>query len=137
MILTDAGPLISLIDKGQNSHHLCVEILDICSGQMLTTWSCFTEAMYFLGEIAGWKAQNALWDFVRAEALLLHIPNENEIQRTIELMEKYNDVPMDLADATLVALAESIDLTQIFTLDSDFFVYRINDKTAFEVVPNR
>lgn len=137
MILTDASPLISLIDKGQESHLMCLETLKLFRGQMLTTWSCFTEAMYFLGELRGWNGQNALWDFVRKDALLLHLPTEFEIQRTIELMEKYQDVPMDLADATLVALAETQNLKQIFTLDSDFFVYRINNKIAFEVFPNR
>ena len=51
------------------------------------------------------------------------------------LMEKYSDTPMDLADASLVAIAESQGLHRIFTLDRDFGVYRINGTTAFEVVP--
>ena len=50
-------------------------------------------------------------------------------------MEKYSDTPMDLADASLVAAAEGLGLHRIFTLDSDFQVYRINGSTAFEVVP--
>lgn len=51
------------------------------------------------------------------------------------LMEKYSDTPMDLADASLVAAAESQGLHRIFTLDDDFRVYRIKGTTAFEVVP--
>ena len=51
------------------------------------------------------------------------------------LMEKYRDTPMDLADASLVATAETQDLRRVFTLDSDFQVYRINDQDPFEVVP--
>lgn len=51
------------------------------------------------------------------------------------LREKYKDTPMDLADASLVAAAEQLNLKRIFTLDSDFYVYRINDRDAFEVVP--
>ena len=50
-------------------------------------------------------------------------------------MEKYQDIPMDLADASLVAAAESHNLRRIFTLDSDFYVYRLHDKDAFEVFP--
>ena len=53
------------------------------------------------------------------------------------LMEKYQDVPMDLADASLVAAAERLKLNRIFTIDSDFYVYRIHDKDAFEVIPSR
>ena len=50
-------------------------------------------------------------------------------------MEQYRDTPMDLADASLVAAAEARNLTRIFTLDSDFYVYRINNTGMFEVVP--
>lgn len=52
------------------------------------------------------------------------------------LMEKYQDIPMDLADASLVAVAESQKIKRIFTLDSDFYVDRLYDKEAFEVIPN-
>ena len=51
------------------------------------------------------------------------------------LMEKYKDVPMDLADASLVALAEETGLRQVFTLDTDFFIYRISNKNSFDVIP--
>jgi uncharacterized protein len=50
-------------------------------------------------------------------------------------MERYHDTPMDCADASLVALAELQGLTTIFTLDRDFFVYRIHGKDPFEIVP--
>ena len=52
------------------------------------------------------------------------------------LMERYRDTPMDIADASLVAAAEALDEQRIFTLDSDFFVYRLNDTGSFEVVPH-
>jgi uncharacterized protein len=50
-------------------------------------------------------------------------------------MEQYQDTPMDLADASLVVLAEVTGLKRIFTLDSDFYVYKINGKDSFDVVP--
>ncbi len=50
-------------------------------------------------------------------------------------MEKYNDTPMDLADASLVAAAESLNLRYVFTLDTDFRIYRINSSIPFEIVP--
>jgi predicted nucleic acid-binding protein len=52
-----------------------------------------------------------------------------------ELMEKYQNVPMDLADASLVAIAEVTGVREVFTLDGDFYVYRINDREPFEVFP--
>jgi uncharacterized protein len=49
-------------------------------------------------------------------------------------MQKYRDLPMDFADATLVALAERIGSKRIFTIDSDFLLYRWQDKHAFELI---
>ena len=53
------------------------------------------------------------------------------------LMEKYDDLPMDLADSSIVVAAESLGVNRVFTLDSDFTVYRINGTQAFEVFPLR
>lgn len=50
-------------------------------------------------------------------------------------MAKYRDIPMSLADASLVALGDSLGVRRIFTLDSDFRIYRTSSNEAFEVVP--
>lgn len=67
--------------------------------------------------------------------LLIHNPDQGECERIKTLMQKYLDTLMDLADASLVAVAETLNLKQIFTLYSDFYVYRLNDKDAFEIIP--
>jgi len=90
--------------------------------------------MYFLSELRGWSAQAILWEFINRKALYIHTANDAECQRMKVLMEKYQDIPMDLADASLVAVAESQKIKRIFTLDSDFYVYRLYDKDAFEVL---
>ena len=137
MIIVDTAPLIALIDRGQGeAHHRCVKTYRDLNRSMLTTWCCFTEAMYFLYQLRGWQAQNILWQFVEREALTLHSSTSQEQTRMKELMKKYQDVPMDLADASLVAAAETLNNKQIFTLDKDFFVYRLYGKEAFEVIPN-
>src|SRR5229473_1268025 len=64
MILTDAGPLIAILDRGEEHHQACVECLAELAGPMLTTWPAFTEAMYLLGEAGGWLAQDTLWALV-------------------------------------------------------------------------
>ena len=67
--------------------------------------------------------------------LELHDPALSEIRTMNDLMEKYQDTPMDLADASLVALAEHGNMKQIFTVDSDFYIYRLSDGSALEVIP--
>ncbi len=135
MTLTDAGPLVALIDKGQKQHEACVAALDTLTLPLLTTWPAWTEAMYLLGRIAGWPGQNALWQFVLQEKLLVAPPSPQQLQRIYQLMEQYRDTPMDLADASLVALAEDKKLRRIFTLDRHFQVYRLLGKRRFEIVP--
>ena len=127
---------MALIDRGQGEvHNTCVAALKALSSPLVTTWPCFTEAMYFLGDLKGWNGQKTLWQFIERGALRVHISTDSETQRMRVLIEKYSDTPMDLADASLLAAAESRETDRIFTLDSDFRVYRINGSTAFEVVP--
>lgn len=90
--------------------------------------------MYFLGDLKGWKGQETLWKFIKRGALRLHVSTDPESKRMMELMEKYRDTPMDLADASLVAIAESQGLRRILTLDGDFRIYRIHGTTPFEIV---
>ena len=135
-MLVDTAPLIALIDAGQGeAHHRCVEAYQKITSPLLTTWCCFTETMYFLYQLRGWFAQDILWQFVDRKALYLHITGIEEQQRMRELMKQYQNVPMDLADASLVAAAETLNIRQIFSLDSDFYVYRLNGTTAFDVIP--
>ena len=137
MNLIDTGPLIAIIDQGQGELHTrCVQTCQTLSGPLITTWPCYTEAMYFLADLRGWLGQQILWQFWERKALQIHDSNQHECQRMKALMQKYQDTPMDLADASLVTAAETLKLKQVFTLDSDFYVYRINGKDAFEVIPN-
>jgi len=103
---------------------------------MLTTWPVITEAMYLLGRDGGWHFQRQLWRQVHLGALVLDEPTPAMLTRMYALMERYQDLPMDLADASLVALAEERRLRQVFTLDSAFRVYRLPSGAAFELTPS-
>jgi predicted nucleic acid-binding protein len=134
VILTDAGPLVALLDRGEREHRACVASLSSFTAPMLTTWPAFTEAMYLLGDAGGWKGQEALWLLVTRGDLEVVSPERTE--RVRDLMKKYRDLPMDLADATLVALAEERKLTDVFTLDRrDFSTYRIHGRQRFRIWP--
>lgn len=134
MILTDAGPLVALIDAKDPDHAACRAALAEMRAPLLTTWPAFTEAMYLLGD-GGWRAQQALWDRVADGALVIASDSDVDLARARRLMEQYRDLPMDLADATLVALAEHLETRRVFTLDSDFRVYRYKGRHHFDLVP--
>ena len=135
MILTDAGPLVALIDRGEADHARCVAALAEVTPPLVTTWPAFAEAMYLLGDAAGWSGQEPLWRMIERGELQLAEVSAAMLARMPALMEKYRDLPMDLADAALVALAEERGLSRIFSLDRDFRVYRLPRGRSFAVIP--
>jgi hypothetical protein len=133
-VLVDAGPLVALLDQADPEHEECVATLKTLHDPLITVWPAFAEAMYLLGR--SWRGQKALWSRLETEALALAPLDETDASRMRELMEKYRDLPMDLADAALVRVAERESLTEIFTLDRKHFsIYRPGRRRRFSIVP--
>ncbi|HEY3266111.1 MAG TPA: PIN domain-containing protein [Armatimonadota bacterium] len=136
VLLCDAGPLVALIDRDDPSHAVCLEAARRLPAQpLLTTWPCFTEAMYLVGRVGGFPLQEKLWGLRRDGRIALHNLDGPGADRMASLMKQYRDAPMDLADASLVAAAEALGASRVFTLDSHFRAYRIKGTEAFEVIP--
>jgi predicted nucleic acid-binding protein len=135
--LTDTGPLYALVDpQGQPEQFArCAATFPTLDLPLVTTWPCLAEAMYLTGRTDGWDMQRLIADYVATDTLRLHMPARQEVARTLQLMEQYADRPMNLADASLIALAEAQGYTRIFSIDSDFYVYRLADGSTLEVVP--
>ncbi|MGH2351508.1 MAG: type II toxin-antitoxin system VapC family toxin [Chloroflexota bacterium] len=135
MILTDTGPLVAILNRNDGHHQACVAALRSLTPPMVTTWPVLTEAFYLL-EDAGRDAQEALIELVTRGRIVVH--HVTDPARLLELLHKYADRPMDLADGSLVALAEQLRLYQVFTLDStDFNIYRAHGRRTFTLVPAR
>jgi len=133
-VLVDAGPLVALLDQSDLHHVACVTALKTLRDPLVTVWPAFTEAMYLLG--SSWPGQKALWSRIETAALMLAPLDESDATRMRELMEKYRDLPMDLADAALVRIAEREDLSRIFTIDRRHFsVYRPGRRRRFSILP--
>jgi predicted nucleic acid-binding protein len=134
MMLIDTEPIVALFDASDNYHALCIETLKNMEGSLATTWAVLTEAFYLLD--FSLKAQDNLWEFIIRDGMEI-IVLDNKLQiRCRQLMEQYNDLPMDLADATLVAIAEHLKIENIFTLDhKDFNIYKPAKIKAFNILP--
>jgi predicted nucleic acid-binding protein len=91
--------------------------------------------MYFLGSRTGWHGQETLWNLLGTGSIAIHVPQDGELKRMRDLMEKYKNVPMAFADASLAVASEALGLLRVFTLDDDFRVYRANENEPFEVIP--
>jgi len=133
--LTDAGPLVALLDADEQWHEACVAALDHVTLPLVMTWPAFTEVIYLLDTPRKASARVALWTMVDDGRLVLADIDESMRRRSRALMEQYEDLPMDLADATLVALAEREQVSTVFSVDTDFDVYSLPGKKRFERFP--
>ena len=135
-VLVDTGPLVALLDRSDPYHLTCQETLSSLEDSLVTVWPVVTEAMYMLRSY--WQAQDALWEMIDTAAVEILVLGKNDVARMRELMRKYRDLPMDLADAALVRVAERERLRRIFTLDRrDFQIYRPSRIGRFAVLPSR
>jgi len=133
-VLVDAGPLVALIDRGDSHHQRCLQALANLREPLSTVWPAFTEAMYLLGASA--HAQRALWDMINTVGVRFAEVGPHDIPRMRELMWRYRDLPMDLADAALVRVAERESIRRIFTIDRrDFEIYRPHRFGRFDIFP--
>jgi predicted nucleic acid-binding protein len=134
MILCDAGVLLCLVDRTQPQHKAYKNTVMRLAKPLITTWSCLTEAMYLALHRGGWQMQKQLGQLLLDKLLVVYDIQESDYIRLLALMEQYRDRPMDLADATLVLVAEKTGYWQILTLDSDFLFYRIQNQESFDII---
>ena len=131
--LCDSGPLIALFDPSEASHERCCAALEEFCGRFVTSWPVLTEVFHFLDRPVG---RALLWDFVLSDAVRVEEVLKSDLARMRVLMEQYADLPMDFADASLVALAERLRVFRVFTLDRrGFAVFQPRHAESFEIFP--
>lgn len=132
--LLDTGVFVALLDRSERNHQRCVDLFSAFEGKLLTTEPVLTETVYLLGPSV--KAQRNAINFILKEGAILVPQSVASLTRASALMEKYSDIPMDLADATLVVLAEETGIREVFTLDiRGFSAYRTKDRKDFTLRP--
>ena len=135
-LLLDTGPFVALVDRSEGRHDQCVAVLEGWTGAVVTTEAVLTETLYLVGP--QWRGQKATLEFILRGAFQLVPSSHASLQRVAALMERYRNVPMDFADATLVHVADREGLRTILTIDhSDFETYRIGRSAKFRILPAR
>ena len=133
-LLLDTGAFVALVDRDEKLHDDCVAALENWTGPVITTEAILTETLYLVGP--QWKAQQVCLEFILRGAFQLVPSSQASLKRVAVLMEKYRNVPMDFADATLVVLGEELETDWIFTLDRrGFTTYRMNRNRTFRIIP--
>jgi predicted nucleic acid-binding protein len=137
MILVDTGPLVALFDRSDAEHDHCTRVLRSLREPLKTTIPVLTEAFYMLGPES--RESDRLREFIERRGLSIWFFDDSSLNRAFELMERYADHPMDFADASLVAAAESLVTRKVFTVDRrDFETYRVrrgHRHYPMEIVP--
>jgi predicted nucleic acid-binding protein len=134
-ILLDTGAFVALLDKSERNHDRCVSFFQGFKGKLLTTEPVLTETVYLLGPSA--RTKRTCIEFILRGGASLVPQSPGSLARAVVLMEKYNDIPMDFADATLVVLAEEAGIDEVFTLDlRGFHAYRMHGKKGFRIAPD-
>ncbi len=133
-LLLDTGALVSLLDRSQTRHEEFARFFDSWTAPVVSSEAVLTEATHLLGRIPG--GRRTCLDFFLAGGALLVPSTLPSLRRCRELIDSYDDLPMDFADATLVVLAEELGTDCVFTTDHrDFSVYRIEGRKPFLIQP--
>lgn len=133
MIITDTGFWLALADDRDKYHQAANKALQTYSEPLITTWPVMTEACYLLLVRKGVQAQVKFIENYRQDLFQVFELPKDKSGRLAQLMQKYADLPMDLADASLVILAEHLGEGRIFSVDQrDFNTYRWNNTKPFQ-----
>ena len=133
-LLLDTGALVSLLDRRQSLHERCKTALREWTGSVVSTEAVLTEASHLLRSQPGGRAA-CVEVFLSGAATLMPLTRAM-LRRAHSLLQQYEDLPMDFADATLVVLAEQLGADSVLTTDRrDFEIYRIGGRRNFRILP--
>lgn len=133
MIIADTGFWLALADDKDKYHQAANQAFQSYNEDLITTWSVMTETCYLLLVRKGVQAQiRFIQNYQQDLFQVFELPKEKG-SRLTRLMQQYADLPMDLADASLVVLAEHLGEGRIFSVDQrDFNTYRWSNTQPFQ-----
>jgi predicted nucleic acid-binding protein len=129
-VIVDTGPIVALLNASDNHHKSTTELLRAIEPPLTTCEAVVSEACFLLQHIH--RGPDAVLALVERGVVTLDFSLQAELPAVRKLMEKYQSVPMSLADACLVRMSELSSKTKVLTLDSDFKIYRRNKR---QVIP--
>lgn len=133
-VLVDTGPLVAILSRDDQYHDACVAALPYLPAPLFSSWPVITETAWLLRSSS--RAVQHLLRSIDSGFLELLPLAGNESEEIAALMKRYEDIRPQLADATLVYLANREKIDTIFTLDRrDFSIYRFGRK-RFRIVPD-
>jgi len=133
-VLVDTGPLVAILSRGDEHHTTCVHALRDLPGPVFSCWPVITEAVWLLRAYP--RAVQQLLKSIGSGFVELLPLGSTEAKAIADVMKRYENIRPQLADATLLYLADRDGIDTIFTLDQrDFSVYHSVRKRPFRIFP--
>lgn len=130
--IVDTGPLVAFFDRSERHHDWAAAQIEALEAPLLVCEPVLAEACYLLARFQ--NAQDALLALLQNGALQIAFEINEHVGELRKLMQKYRDTPMSLADACILQMAEMNEQHFVFTLDSDFTVYRKRARTPLALI---
>ena len=121
-VIVDTSALVASIDQSERHHEWVVQQLEQIEPPLLTCEAVVSETWFLLGRVRG--AREAFLPYLEQGQVQVVFSLESELASVLTIMKRYESVPASLADAELVRMAELYPRSSVFTLDSDFQIYR-------------
>jgi len=136
VILVDTGPIVAVINDRDDHHQECKYLLERLPGPLLIPATVATEVCLMLERRRGTDAELAFLSDMRAGRYTLIESVSADLERIAELVAKYDDLPLGTVDASVIALAERLNITTVVTIDRrDFGIVRPAHVPALTLLP--
>lgn len=131
-VILDTGPLVALLDGRDRHHEWAVAQWADIEAPLLTCESVISEACFLLDQTRAGSA--AVFEMLLRKAIAVGFHLEEHVKEVRDLRAKYSDVPMSVADASLVRMAEQLNRSAVLTLDTDFRIYRKHGRRVIPLI---
>lgn len=131
-IILDTGPLVAYLDIRQEHHRWVTRQFARIDQPLITCEAVLTEACFLLASFP--RAIEMIAKYLREGVVHCEFTFGEKHERVFALMEQYRNVPMSFADACVFCMAEANNGSRIFTLDSDFHIYRLRDRKPVPLI---
>lgn len=134
-VLLDTGVIVALLDRSERLHETCAETVRELEAPLITCEAVIAESCYLLRNLAG--APESVIENVAAGIFQIPFQLSRDTAGVKQVLRKYRDRQIDLADACLIRLADEFGTGDILTLDRDFAIYRWARNKPFNVLPSK
>jgi predicted nucleic acid-binding protein len=131
-VLLDTGVIVALLDRDEGAHRVCAEAIHAAAAPFITCEAAIAESCYLLRNLPG--APEAILDNVVAGIFQIPFQMSKEATGVKQILRKYRDRKIDLADACLIRLADEFETGDVLTLDKDFIIYRWGKNKPFRIL---